>query len=291
MQQKIESMAEKQTTIERSQEVIFRTQNTILCRLDIIERAFHVQPQNHSTPYRHRQPRFAEVDSSWPHGQNQWFDEDDYGSEWNRADNTIYSPTSYTGGPVRPFTHHHSFVAPYSGNNQHSFNSLDLPADQHSFNSLHPPADQHSFNSLHPPADQHNSHLQINQHSLDTPEPFPIKFTGNSLPSSEIDKTKLQPVETILHKFSKLHCESKIGTLAVKLAKVSIFGDQVLLKCTVMGERELPGLPAAELMELKRILFRLFPKLWGSRHEFEPLWKTCVDAIGQGCKRLRLKKP
>ena len=131
MQQKIESMAEKQTTIKRSQEVILRTRNTILCRLDIIERALHIQPQNHSTPYQHRQPRFAEVDSSWPHEKNQWFDEDDYGSEWNRADNTIYPPTSYTGGPVRP---HHSFVAPYSGNNQHSFNSLDLPADQHSFN-------------------------------------------------------------------------------------------------------------------------------------------------------------
>ena len=198
------------------------------------------------------------MDSSWPHGQNQWFDKDDYGSERNRADNTIYPPTSYTGGPVRPFTHHHSFEAPYSGNNQHSFNSLHPPTNQHSFNSLHPPTDQHSFNSLHPPADQHSSHLQINQHSLDTPEPFPIKFTGNSLPSSEIDKTKHQPVETILHKFSKLHCESKIGTLAVKLAKVSIFGDQVLLKCTVMGGRKLPGLPAAELMELKRSLFLLF---------------------------------
>ena len=83
----------------------------------------------------------------------------------------------------------------------------------------------------------------------------------------------IQPVETILHRFSKLHCELKIGTLAVKLAKVSIFGDQVLLKCTVMGECELPGLPAEELLELKQILFHLFPKLWGSRHEFEPLWR------------------
>ena len=51
IQLKIESMAEKKTTIERFQEVILKTQNTILCRLDIIERALHVHPRKHSTPY------------------------------------------------------------------------------------------------------------------------------------------------------------------------------------------------------------------------------------------------
>lgn len=81
-----------------------------------------------------------------------------------------------------------------------------------------------------------------------------------------------------------------MGTLAVKLAREAIFGDKVLIRCTVMGERELPGLPATELMELKRMLFKQFPQLWAARHEFEPLWKVCVEAIGQACKRLRIKK-
>lgn len=310
LQRKIGSMAEKQTTIEKSQESILRTQNAILCRLDTIERALRAHPREHSTPFRYQQHRFPE---------------DDYGSEWNRAD-TIHPPTSHT---VRPFAHRLGFELPFSENNQHSFRSFDLPAnppsfnlhspadlpsfnhspaDPHSFN-LHSPADPHSFNSLHSPADhnslhspadrnslpspgdQHSSQLQSSEHSLDAPEPFPIKFTGKSLPSSEIDKMSLHATKTTLHKFSKLHCESKIGTLAVKLARISIFGDRVLMKCTVMGERELPGLPATELMDLKRILFRLFPKLWGNRYEFEPLWKICVDALGQACKRLRLKKP
>ena len=327
MWRKIGSMAEKQTTMEKSQESILKAQNAILTCLDTIERALHVHPQKHSTPFRYRQHN---VESSWLHGQNHWFDEDDYGSEWNRPD-TIHPPTSYTGSHIRPFTHRQDFELPYSENNQYSFRSFDLPADPPSFNSLHSLADRNSLHAdrnplrspadrnplrspadrnplrspadcnplrspadrsiLQSPPDQHSSNLRSSgEHSLDAPEPFPIKFTGNSLPSSEIDKTTLQPVKTILHKFSKLHCESKIGTLAVKLAKVSIFGDQVLVKCTVMGERELPGLPAAELMELKRILFRQFPKLWGSRHEFEPLWKVCVDCLGQACKRLRLKK-
>ena len=83
----------------------------------------------------------------------------------------------------------------------------------------------------------------------------------------------------ILSKFPKLlRCDSKVGTLAVKLAREAIFGDDVMVKCTVMGEREHPGLPAAEL---KRVIFQQFPKLWTSKQEFEPLWKGCVDAMGQ----------
>ena len=67
----------------------------------------------------------------------------------------------------------------------------------------------------------------------------------------------------------------------MKLAREAMFGNDVMVKCTVMGEREHPRLPAAELYELKRVIFQQFPKLWMSKHEFEPLWKGCVDAMGQ----------
>ena len=123
-----------------------------------------------------------------------------------------------------------------------------------------------------------------------SPEPFPIKFGENILPSSAIDRSSLTTVDAILSKFSKLRCESKVGTLAIKLAKEALFGDKVLIKYTV-GERGLPGLLAAELIELKKILFREFPQLWASQHEFEALWKVSVDSLGQACKRLRHKNP
>lgn len=86
---------------------------------------------------------------------------------------------------------------------------------------------------------------------------------------------------------SKLKVESKIGTLAVKLARTSFFGPDVMAKCTVQGVRDYPGLPSAELGELKIALFRLFPQYWSNPAEFESLWGTCIEALGQACKRLR----
>ena len=121
------------------------------------------------------------------------------------------------------------------------------------------------------------------------PEPFPIKFMGHSLPSSEIEKEKLQDPSAVLAKHPKFRCESRIATLAVKLAKDAYFGPKILSKCTVMGERELPGLPRAELSELKKLLFLQFPNFWHSKQQFEPIWKLCIDAVGQLCKRERSK--
>ena len=121
------------------------------------------------------------------------------------------------------------------------------------------------------------------------PEPFPVKFVGHSLPSMEIEREKLQDPSAVLAKYPKLRCESRIATLAVKLAKDAYFGVKVLSKCTVMGERELPGLPRAELSELKKLLFLQFPNFWHSKQQFEPIWKLCIDAVGQLCKRERSK--
>ena len=61
LQRKIGSMAEKQMTIEKSQESILRTQNTILCRLLTIERALRAHPREHSTPFRYQQHRFLRM--------------------------------------------------------------------------------------------------------------------------------------------------------------------------------------------------------------------------------------
>lgn len=54
--------------------------------------------------------------------------------------------------------------------------------------------------------------------------------------------------------YVKLITESKIGTLAVKVA-----GCSVIEKCTVSSCRDLPGLPVNEVNTLKVTLFSLFP--------------------------------
>ena len=143
------------------------------------------------------------------------------------------------------------------------------------------PSESHSHQPLPTPALPDNPRY--------TPEPYSIRVGENVLPSSTILKDKLASVAQIINNYPKLRCESKAGTLAVKVAKNAVFGESVMKRCTVMGERDLPGLPPTELMELKRILFKQFPHLWTSRHEFEPIWKVCVDSLGQACKRLRQK--
>ena len=51
----------------------------------------------------------------------------------------------------------------------------------------------------------------------------------------------------IFAKYPNLCCVSKAKTLAVKLARDAIFGDDVLIRCTVAGGRDHPGLPVNEL--------------------------------------------
>lgn len=108
-----------------------------------------------------------------------------------------------------------------------------------------------------------------------------------TLPSSAINKGTLHQATTVFHKYPGLICESKIGTLATKLAREAFFGEDVLVKCTVAGERDWPGLPSEELRQLKHALYMQFPQYWQSPQEFEPLWKKCTESIGQTCKRLR----
>ena len=98
------------------------------------------------------------------------------------------------------------------------------------------------------------------------------------------------PNEQVKMKYPKLVNEAKIGALAVKLAKESIFANDLMKTCTVKGHRDLPALPAEGLNRLKETLYGLFPKFWENPASFEPLWNTACEAVGQACKRLRTDK-
>jgi hypothetical protein len=75
--------------------------------------------------------------------------------------------------------------------------------------------------------------------------------------------------------------------LAQKLAKEAYFGEAIMVQCTVVGDRDLPGLPVEELRQLKQKLLSIFSQYWKSPFEFEAQWKSAIDSIGQACKRLR----
>ena len=113
------------------------------------------------------------------------------------------------------------------------------------------------------------------------------KIGKTILDSSEIDTTGLKSVESVICSSHHLCNTAKLSTLAVKLSRDAFFGDKILARCTVAGEREYPGLPITELEQLKRVLLMQLPQFWMTPMQFEPIWKHCCEAIGQACKRLR----
>ena len=112
---------------------------------------------------------------------------------------------------------------------------------------------------------------------------------GQPLPSSAIQKERLSSVEVVLIKNSKLKGEGKAPTLAQKLAREAIFGDDVMIRCTPFGTGTLHALPVRELQYLKDIMFQQLPQYWNNTVGFEDLWKKCMEAVQQSCKRLRPK--
>ena len=92
---------------------------------------------------------------------------------------------------------------------------------------------------------------------------LPIGEIVNALPLSAINKESLSGIEEIIDRYPKLQTLCKAGSLACKLAREAIFGEEVLKQCTSKGNRNLPGLPSKELEELKRVLLPSTPSYGG----------------------------
>lgn len=115
----------------------------------------------------------------------------------------------------------------------------------------------------------------------------PSKAGRPRLSSSEIKKENLQSVDVVIKKYVKLAGkESSAGEFACKLAREAYFGIDVMGKCTCNGSGDKPGLPKAELLELKETVRQTFPKYMGT-HEFEIVWSKCQTSLSQSCKRIR----
>ena len=144
-----------------------------------------------------------------------------------------------------------------------------------------------SIPSINQLTSQNSTEIQFSASTTASPLPINVHAGNNFLESCHIEKSKLSSVKSIIEKYHNMKSESKAPTLAWRIAREAVFGDYVLKQCTPLGSRDLPGLPLAELKEIKNIIFNLFPQYSNSQHEFESLWKKCIESIQQGCKRLR----
>ena len=132
------------------------------------------------------------------------------------------------------------------------------------------------------PISQATSYQPVNH----TPHCISIKPSKKVyLSSSYIQRNQLSNPDSIIEKYRVYRVESRIPTLAQKLAQESYFGENVLKRCTVMGYRDKPALPWEELNNLKQKVFGLLPQYWNNPIDFESTWEKCVVSIGQLCKR------
>ena len=246
-------------------------QKTVLLRLENIEQLIRERDAEKQTEHTH--------EHSWYH-HDDGFNDSEY---WQS--HTYYSsacpPSPYAQGTqpqyipqlTSPVANTHLQYASPLMNTQPQFPSpLSSAQPQHTTPQYVPNSQDTTTNSL--------------------PKALPIclKPNATSLPSSEINKEGLQTTDTFFRSHRNLKGESKAGILAVRLAREVYFGTQVMSRCTVSGLRDLPGLPVAELSELKHTVFLQFPQFWQNAVEFEPLWSKCCDAINQSCKKLRQGK-
>lgn len=125
--------------------------------------------------------------------------------------------------------------------------------------------------------------------SSNQPLPCSLKSKAKyALSLSDIDKTGLKSVQDILKQNSDLRTESGCGTLAQRLAKETVFGVEIMKRCTPAGSKKLPGLPQEGLYEIKKIIFSELYKFHNQPGDFEPIWqRKCMVAIEQACNRLR----
>ena len=115
-----------------------------------------------------------------------------------------------------------------------------------------------------------------------------LPIDGILLSSAEIDKSLLRPPEHILRNQQKISI-TNVGKLAVQLARESIFGIDIMKKCTPLGAGKLKGLPVLEMTKLKQLILDRFPEYWGDPTMFEAVWKKCQSST-HSCSALRRMK-
>ena len=155
------------------------------------------------------------------------------------------------------------------------------------FPNVQPPSTPTSTPAVYPPM---VPIVQSPSTSTDTESlPLTHQYFNDPLPSSEIATDKLISVEEALENVMKGGRKAPLpSTVTQSLAKSAIFGTDIMKRCTPSGSNSLSALLKAEMQNLKRHVFRVFPRYWHSPAAFEVEWKTkCWPAMEQACRRLR----
>ncbi len=145
------------------------------------------------------------------------------------------------------------------------------PLENNDLDFTFPPSEPASSLELSTPNRQPTHHSNSLASSSCNP---PIHSLSNrsfhTLPSTDINKSALVPIEDVLQRNSNLKKESCAAKLACRIAREAVFGTEVMKKCTPFGSKSLPALPLTELLEIKMAIFIIvFPQYWGNPLEFE----------------------
>lgn len=81
---------------------------------------------------------------------------------------------------------------------------------------------------------------------------------------------------------------SSLCELTVPLARNVVFGDTVLARSSLSGRNDSDQLDTEKLAYIKSIV-RGQVGLMGD-HEFELVWKKCLESLGKMCSKLRAKR-
>ena len=115
--------------------------------------------------------------------------------------------------------------------------------------------------------------------------------SAGKLPSSAINKHTLSTVDSVVRaNLDLLGKEGKITAMSTALAREAYYGKEVMAQCTAQGYGDKPGLPAAELGELKEEIRRLYPNYLNNNIIFEEKWSKCLESISSACKRACAKQ-
>ena len=145
--------------------------------------------------------------------------------------------------------------------------------------------------SFAPPPESHQCPSQsLQPASTQSISLRPPVISAKYFPASEINRNNLKDIHQVIAANKKLCVPARASTLAVKLAREAVFGDETLAMCTVAGERGgYLALPVEEMRVLKTAMLHQFSTVI-TPVEFKIIWKECNDAIGQACKRARDKR-
>ena len=201
------------------------------------------------------------------------------------------SLSAHTIPPVVSSLSSHTISPPVSSLSSHT---ISPPVSSLSSHIISPPVSSLSSHTV-PPVVSSLSHLPPGQPISQATSSQPVGHTPRCisikpskkvyLSSSFIQHNQLANPDTIIQKYRAYCVESKISTLAQRLAQDAYFGENVLKRCTVMGYRDKPALPWEELNNLKQKVFGLLPQFWNNPLDYESTWERCVVSIGQLCKR------